>query len=66
MAVERCVICGRKTEYEECEPIRNRYGYIEGVGQVCCTCEREIEKSKKRDKRRRRQAKYGSHYNYDS
>lgn len=63
MAVERCAICGRKIGYDEYES--NRDGYIEGVGHVCPKCEREIEKSKKQDKRRRRKEKYASRFDYD-
>lgn len=35
---ERCVLCGRLTEYTEDNPISERTGYIEGSGQLCRTC----------------------------
>lgn len=32
---DKCVICGEKTPYKVDEHIKNRIGYIEGVGQSC-------------------------------
>jgi hypothetical protein len=30
-----CVICGEKTDYKYSQSIHERFGYIEGVGQLC-------------------------------
>lgn len=35
---EHCVLCGRRTEYSTQKPIDQRYGYIEGAGQLCRDC----------------------------
>ena len=33
-----CVICGEQTSYKKTAHIDYRYGYIEGAGQLCFTC----------------------------
>ena len=33
-----CVICGNETLYDFSDHIDMRYGYIEGVGQLCIEC----------------------------
>lgn len=35
---DRCVICNKETSYEFETHINQRYGYIEGVGQLCRSC----------------------------
>ena len=40
--VERCVICGKPTEYCKDTPIDKRERYIEGAGQLCRECYFEI------------------------
>ena len=39
---ERCVICGKPTEYRKDVPIDKRECYIEGAGQLCRKCYFEI------------------------
>lgn len=39
---DKCVICGRVTQYHHTTPIDLRRGYIEGAGQACDgSCKRE-------------------------
>ena len=38
MKKEKCISCGKETQYDEFEHIDHRYFYIEGVGQLCCAC----------------------------
>ena len=40
--VERCVICGKPTEYRIDTPIDKRECYVEGAGQLCRECYFEI------------------------
>jgi hypothetical protein len=35
---EKCVMCARETEYNISDNINLRYGYIEGMGQLCASC----------------------------
>lgn len=35
---DKCVYCGKDTEYTKYEPIHTRYHYVECVGQLCTTC----------------------------
>ena len=39
---EYCVFCGKITEIAEEQPIAKREYYIEGAGQLCGKCYREI------------------------
>jgi hypothetical protein len=38
MEKEKCVMCGNLTPYEFETNINLRYGYIEGMGQLCSDC----------------------------
>jgi len=38
MAKDVCVICGVTTEYDFETNIHYRYGYVEGMGQLCKSC----------------------------
>ena len=40
--VERCVICGKPTEYRKDTSINKRECYVEGAGQLCRKCHFEI------------------------
>lgn len=40
--IERCVICGKPTEYRADTPIGKRERYVEGAGQLCRKCYFEI------------------------
>lgn len=33
-----CVMCGNETLYDFTDHIDMRYGYIEGIGQLCIEC----------------------------
>lgn len=35
---EHCVICNKQTSYNFSDHIDMRYGYVEGVGQLCMSC----------------------------
>ena len=36
--IEYCVICNEPTKFKKDQHIDYRYGYIEGVGQLCFKC----------------------------
>jgi len=36
--IDICVSCGAETSYKKKDNISFRYGYIEGAGQLCFTC----------------------------
>ena len=40
--IERCVICGKPTEYHADTSIDKRDYYVEGAGQLCRKCFFEI------------------------
>lgn len=42
---EKCVVCGKQTEYLRSTPINLRKCYVVGVGQVCQACYNELKKS---------------------
>lgn len=35
---EKCILCNKETSYEITTHISQRYGYIEGAGQLCKSC----------------------------
>ena len=35
---EKCVMCGIHTAYNVSDHIDIRYGYVEGMGQLCASC----------------------------
>jgi recombinational DNA repair protein (RecF pathway) len=35
---DNCVLCGNQTQYKTTTHIDMRYGYVEGVGQLCGHC----------------------------
>jgi len=39
---DKCVICGKESKYPKKDHIDNRYGYVEGCGQVCYECFKKI------------------------
>lgn len=39
---ETCVICKCKTNVRCDKPIKERYGYVEGAGQLCYRCYKEL------------------------
>ena len=40
--VERCVICGKPTDYRADTPINKRGCYVEGAWQLCRKCYFEV------------------------
>jgi len=40
---ETCVICKCRTNIRKDQPIEQRYGYIEGAGQLCHKCYQKIK-----------------------
>ncbi len=42
--IEKCVLCGEPTPYLITTPISERNYYIEGSGQLCGNCHRDIYK----------------------
>lgn len=32
---DKCVLCGKETEYDEDTPVSARLDYVEGAGQLC-------------------------------
>ena len=40
---ETCIVCGIKTDIKVNEPIDNRYGYVQGAGQLCYGCYQKIK-----------------------
>lgn len=43
---ERCVLCGQETAYDFKTPITQREFYVEGAGQLCRKCFRELYSEK--------------------
>jgi hypothetical protein len=39
---DKCVVCGKETEYDKDEHIDFRLFYVEGAGQLCKECFSEI------------------------
>jgi hypothetical protein len=46
MSKDKCVMCGVETEYDMHTNIHLRYGYIEGMGQLCIKCRKDEEPEK--------------------
>jgi len=40
--IDRCVLCKAPTNFEKNDPIEMRTGYVEGCGQLCSSCEKEV------------------------
>ncbi len=39
MEIEKCVMCGDETPYTTNTHIDFKYGYVEGIGQLCRICD---------------------------
>lgn len=48
---ENCVLCGKRTEILRKTPTHSRENYIEGCGQLCPECVKEVY-GKERERRR--------------
>ncbi|MBP3495165.1 MAG: hypothetical protein J6K52_03045 [Clostridia bacterium] len=48
---EKCLVCGKETEYLISTPIQERLFYIEGAGQFCQACHYDIYIKKNRSDR---------------
>ena len=44
--VEICVSCGAPTSFKKGDDITFRYGYIQGVGQLCLSCHQTRKRHK--------------------
>lgn len=44
---DKCVLCGKETDYEVTTPIELRQHYIECAGQLCKDCYHETFKNQK-------------------
>ena len=42
LEIEKCVVCGKKTKYAKDTPVQERIGYVEGAGQLCRDCHKEL------------------------
>ena len=42
MEKEKCIRCGRETEYEVSTPVTMRRYYVEGSGQLCLLCYQKL------------------------
>jgi uncharacterized protein YlaI len=42
MGKDKCVLCGKETEYDKDTHIDERMWYIEGAGQLCEECWKRI------------------------
>jgi recombinational DNA repair protein (RecF pathway) len=42
--IEKCVSCGRETGYSINDHIDSRKTYVEGAGQLCSECFKEVYK----------------------
>ncbi len=40
---EFCVICKGKTKIKKSQATDQRYGYVEGAGQVCLECYKDLK-----------------------
>lgn len=40
--IEHCVVCGCATEYTKETSISERIGYVEGAGQLCQDCYKDL------------------------
>lgn len=47
---DKCVMCGKETEYSIDTPIDYRYNYIEGAGQICPECAIKLEERERAKK----------------
>lgn len=50
MEKDKCVVCGVDTPYVKSVHVDFRENYIEGAGQLCSTCHKEIYDNKKNKK----------------
>jgi hypothetical protein len=41
--IEKCVSCGRETGYSINDHIDSRKTYVEGAGQLCSECFKEVQ-----------------------
>lgn len=35
---DSCISCGELTKYKKIDHVDNRYGYVDGAGQLCSKC----------------------------
>ena len=39
---DKCVLCGKETQYSKSTHIDSRHNYIEGCGQLCDDCGKKV------------------------
>ena len=49
METEHCIHCGEPTSYKKSDHVDTRSGYIEGAGQLCLECHKEMNWSTNTD-----------------
>jgi len=42
LEIEKCIVCGKATTYTKDTPISERAGYVEGGGQLCQDCYKDL------------------------
>lgn len=42
--LDLCIRCGKETKYSKSTPVEKRYCYVDGTGQLCEACYREVYK----------------------
>lgn len=46
--VDRCVLCGKATDYSKDTHVANRDYYVDGAGQLCPDCYKDVYLKDKR------------------
>ena len=41
---DKCIVCGEETPYDETVDVNMRTCYVDGVGQLCVGCWKEVYK----------------------
>ena len=40
--IDKCVLCGKPTDYSKDTPVYNRDYYVDGAGQLCPDCYKDL------------------------
>ena len=43
---DACISCGELTKYKKIDHVDNRYGYVDGAGQLCFKCNQNFKMHK--------------------
>jgi hypothetical protein len=49
MEKDKCIVCGLDTQYEQSLDIEFRQHYVEGAGQLCTKCHKDIYDTENQD-----------------